>query len=176
MINTTGLHGHPKYFELLETLYTTYDQVSYDPFDAYDSLIDAFGWACSAYRRRLCDVAGYWVDVAAAGLGYLTCISGNHDVVEILQDMAQLHNDKNAGYAGSSNDNPLANFYACKKYLGIGPFEGCIVRLCDKYERIRHLREDPNNNKVNESIVETTNDLIAYSLIASILYLENGYA
>jgi len=176
MINTTGLHGHPKYFELLETLYTTYDQVSYDPFDAYSSLIDAFTWACTTYDHYAPDVDKYWVDVAAAGLEYLTCISGNHDVEKILQSMAQLHNDKNAGYAGHDNDNPLANFYACATYIDIGAFEGCLVRLCDKYERIRHLREDPNNNKVNESIVETTNDLIAYSLIASILYLENGYA
>ena len=176
MIDTKGLHGHPMYFNLLEDLYTTYVQAFYDSFAAYGLLVDEFGWACYTYKRRLPDAGGYWVDVAAAGLGYLTCISGNHDVVEILQDMAQLHNDKNAGYAGSSNDNPLANFYACKKYLGIGPFEGCIVRLCDKYERIRHLREDPNNNKVNESIIETTSDLIAYALIASILYLENGYA
>jgi len=78
---------------------------------------------------------------------------------------------KLAGYAGHNAESPLENFYACDKYLGVNAFEGCLVRLCDKYERIRHLREDSGNDKVNESIIETANDLVAYALIATILYI-----
>jgi len=173
MIDTAGLHGHPKYFEFLSFL-----EIGYESPDsgAYDTLVEVFEWACFCYKQQYIAVEHSWFNVASAGLEYLVYISGNEDIGEILQSMAQLHNDKNAGYAGHDNENPLANFYACNEYLGIGVFAGCLVRLCDKYERIKHLREDPNNDKVNESIIETTNDLIAYSLIASILYLENGYA
>jgi len=173
MIDTTGLHGHPKYFEFLSLLEVGYES----PDDgAYDELVVAFEWACECYRCGDGDIDKPWLDVAMASLEYLIYISDTGDTEGLLQDMAQLHNDKNAGYAGHNNENPLANFYACNEYLGIGVFAGCLVRLCDKYERIKHLREDLDNDKVNESIIETTSDLIAYALIAAILYLENGYA
>ena len=170
MINREGLHGHPLYFELLEQLEEEYNTIPWEN-HIYERLTLQFESSCLWETEGLEPV---WFYVALEGLGFLIEISGDNDVHQILQDMAQLHSDKNAGYAGHQNENPLANFYASEEYIGISAYHGCLVRLCDKYERIKHLRENPANDKVNESIIDTTRDLIAYALIAAILLEESG--
>lgn len=172
MINMEGLHGHPRYFEFLDVI----GKMCVGPGgDTYGDLVIRFAQACALYKARLPGLDIAWLYVAVSALEYLMSMLEGPDVFVILQDMAQLHNDKNAGYAGHSNTNPLANFYACRLYLDVTPLEGCLVRICDKYERIRHLRKDPGNDKVDESIIETVRDLIAYALIAAILYIDNEY-
>lgn len=84
---------------------------------------------------------------------------------KLLDDAWDLHIRKNAGYAGADNPDPWANFRMAEDF-GISAFEGCLVRMTDKYARIRSLRKNPDNDQVNESIRDTLQDLAAYALIA----------
>ena len=83
----------------------------------------------------------------------------------LLDEAWDLHVRKNAGYAGAENPDPWANFRMCEAF-GIPAFEGCMVRLSDKYIRITNLMRSADNDKVGESIRDTLQDLAAYALIA----------
>lgn len=76
-----------------------------------------------------------------------------------------LHVAKNAGYAGAENPDPWANFRMCEAF-GITAFQGCMVRLSDKYIRVTNLMKDPSNDRVGESLRDTLKDLSAYAKIA----------
>ena len=83
----------------------------------------------------------------------------------LLDEAWDLHVRKNAGYAGAENPDPWANFRMCEAF-GIPAFEGCMVRLSDKYIRITNLMKSADNDKVGESIRDTLQDLAAYAFIA----------
>ena len=92
-----------------------------------------------------------------------------------LDDMARLHVNKNAGYAGATNPDPWANFRMAEDF-GVSAFKGCIIRMSDKYIRVKNLLKDPDNEKVGESIKDTLQDLAAYALIALCLLEEEEVA
>lgn len=83
----------------------------------------------------------------------------------LLDEAWELHQNKNAGYAGEDNPDPWANFRMSEAF-GVSALDGCLVRLSDKYIRITNLRKNPANDRVNESIRDTLKDLAAYALIA----------
>lgn len=89
----------------------------------------------------------------------------------LLQQAWDMHVRKNAGYAGDDNADPWANFRLCEAF-GITAFEGCLVRLSDKYSRVTSLTRLPSNEQVGESIRDTLMDLAAYAYIAVCLYDE----
>jgi len=97
-------------------------------------------------------------------------MKGHPRFYELLDEMAATHEKKNAGYAGASDD-PLANFRISER-LGIPASKGCLVRWSDKVERVFNLVDDPENDKVNESLKDTLLDLANYCLIALILIEE----
>lgn len=89
----------------------------------------------------------------------------------LLDEMRQLHDAKNAGYAGQDSPDPFKNF----KYstlFGVAPFTGCLIRMSDKFIRIANLTRDASNDKVGESIRDTLMDMAVYCLIAICLYEE----
>jgi nitrogen regulatory protein PII-like uncharacterized protein len=90
--------------------------------------------------------------------------------LELLEQMKDLHVRKNAGYAGNSPD-PWANFRMCETF-NISAFNGCLVRMSDKYIRVTNLVKNPNNERVGENIKDTLFDLAAYALIAVCLLEE----
>lgn len=90
--------------------------------------------------------------------------------MKLLDEMRELHIKKNAGYSGKDNPDPWANFRMAEQF-GVSAFQGCLVRMSDKYIRITNLVKDPSNDMVNESVKDTLFDLAAYSLI-SICLLE----
>lgn len=90
---------------------------------------------------------------------------------ELLNEMHDIYERKNSGYAGQDSFDPFANFRMSEK-LGISAFKGCLVRMSDKFVRICNLTRDETNNKVNESITDTLIDLAVYSLIAICLFEE----
>ena len=94
---------------------------------------------------------------------------------ELLQEAADLHRRKNAGYAGADNPDPWANFRMSEAF-GVNALDGCLVRLSDKYIRITNLRRNSANEQVGESIKDTLRDLAAYSLIAICLLEEQEQA
>jgi hypothetical protein len=88
--------------------------------------------------------------------------------IEITEEMKDIHARKNAGYAGDSDD-PWANFRMAEMF-GVSAFQGCLVRMSDKFIRIANLSKNPNNEQVGESIVDTLEDLANYAVIAICLY------
>ena len=83
---------------------------------------------------------------------------------ELLDQAWDLHVRKNAGYAGADNPDPWANFRMCEAF-GIRAFDGCMVRLSDKYIRVTNLLRAPSNEQVGESLRDTLQDLAAYAYI-----------
>ena len=85
----------------------------------------------------------------------------------LLQEIGALHDDKNAGYAGSVDDDPLANFRLSER-LGVPMYIGIVIRMCDKFMRILSLIRKPANDRVNESLRDSLRDNMVYSGLALI--------
>jgi len=92
--------------------------------------------------------------------------------VQLLKEMEELHNRKNAGYAGDSPD-PFLNFRQAEM-MGVSAFKGCLIRMSDKFSRICSLSKNPDNDKVGEAITDTLMDMAVYSLIAICLFEEQN--
>lgn len=94
---------------------------------------------------------------------------GSPRFMELLKSMKDTHIAKNAGYAGADNPDFFANFRDCEG-IGISAFMGALVRMGDKWSRIKSLARDPSNERVGEAITDTLIDLANYALIAICLY------
>lgn len=90
--------------------------------------------------------------------------------LDLLDKMEQLHISKNAGYAGGSID-PWANFRLAEDW-DVSAFKGCMIRMSDKYIRVKNLTKNPDYEQVGESIKDTLMDLAAYALIGICLLQE----
>jgi len=86
---------------------------------------------------------------------------------ELLEEIRELHNRKNADY--SEENNPLSNFYECERF-NVPAWKGCLVRISDKTSRIFRLAAKGKAEVKDESIIDTLKDLAVYSLICIILY------
>lgn len=84
---------------------------------------------------------------------------------QLLEELAKLHDAKNADYAGEEGD-PFRNFRKAEM-LGISASTGCLVRMGDKWSRIESLvNKGEEDRKVkDESLVDTVKDLAVYALI-----------
>lgn len=91
--------------------------------------------------------------------------------MNLLTEMEDIHKRKNAGYAGEGSMDPWANF-RMSEAIGVSAFNGCLVRMGDKYTRVCNLAQNPDNEQVGESIHDTLIDLANYALIAICLYEE----
>jgi len=92
--------------------------------------------------------------------------------IHLLDKMRDIHERKNAGYAGKDAKDPWKNF-RMSEMLGVSPFKGCLVRMSDKFIRVANLSKDESNDQVGEPIVDTLIDLANYALIAICLYEED---
>jgi hypothetical protein len=98
----------------------------------------------------------------------------SQEFIKLLDDIRDLHKRKNDGYAGKDAEDPWANFRMAEM-LGISAFQGCLVRMSDKFIRVCNLSKDPTNEQVGEAITDTLMDLAVYSLIAICLRKEQNY-
>lgn len=89
--------------------------------------------------------------------------------LKMLEDMADLHVRKAAGYSGDKDT--WANFREAIEW-GTTPLQGCLIRLGDKYRRVQNLVRNPANDQVGEPVKDTLQDLAAYALIAICLLEE----
>lgn len=89
--------------------------------------------------------------------------------VELLKYMEDLHNRKNAGYAGKDNPDAFANFRMSEMF-GVSPFKGCLIRMSDKFIRVANLIKDDSNEMVGESIDDNLVDIANYAIIAICLH------
>lgn len=94
--------------------------------------------------------------------------SGHQTYYRLLEDAARIHAKKNKDYGGQRGD-PLSNFKDAVK-LGVTPFDGCLVRMSDKFARICNLnrkeKEGEGASVSDESIEDTLVDLANYALLA----------
>jgi len=84
--------------------------------------------------------------------------------LELVDEIEDLFDRKNAGYAGEGNPDPWANFRAAEA-LGIEVSTGVLVRLSDKFARLQSLTRRASNDRVGESKLDTALDQAVYSLI-----------
>ena len=84
-----------------------------------------------------------------------------------LSVLLSLHNKKRADYGRVAD--PFANIRASAEF-GIPPWEGAILRLNDKIHRIKSFIQ--NGKLVNESLIDSFQDIAVYAIIAWILYEE----
>lgn len=122
-------------------------------------------------------VEGKWT--AGRTLAYLPSDrshKGHPRFYEILDEMRELHDRKNADYAGKESGDPLANFRISERF-GVSAWLGCLVRLSDKFSRISVLAKRLNLGKEgasvsDETIEDTLKDLANYAVLTLILFEE----
>lgn len=98
-------------------------------------------------------------------------ITGGHPLFhELLETMRNIHNAKNADYGDGKQ---LGNFMESQGF-GVDPFKSVLIRLSDKYSRIKSLckRDNYEGEVKDESIEDTLIDLANYSLLAIIIRRE----
>ena len=96
--------------------------------------------------------------------------SGHPIFYELLEEMARIHSIKNQDYG---DGNPLGNFMESEG-LGIPAFQGILVRMSDKWSRIKSLvKKERMLGKVkDESIEDTLIDLANYAILAIVIRRE----
>ena len=92
---------------------------------------------------------------------------GDPRYYQLLQKMKETYSIKNHDYA--SNKDPMSNFKECEE-IGVDAFRGVLVRMSDKWSRIRQLTSKGTNLVKDESIEDTLKDLAVYALIAILLH------
>jgi hypothetical protein len=97
---------------------------------------------------------------------------GNVDYLAMMEDEVLLHLQKSAGYSGHSPD-VWINFRNVAE-LGITPEMGIYVRMMDKFERLKSLIQNPDNDQVNEPIDDLLKDIGAYTRIARVMRAERN--
>ena len=79
---------------------------------------------------------------------------------------------KRTDYSGS--DDPFRNLRS-SEFVGVEPWRGTIVRIMDKFSRIRSIMDAGGSMKVDESIEDTLLDVINYTcILAGLIYEELG--
>lgn len=153
--------GSPEYISLLHHVQTMNPPTN----KTMESMQEAWDWFEQAQNaitlRRVARNAFHFV---------ATC--EKKSINEVIQEAEDLHLRKNAGYAGHSKD-AWSNFRLATKF-GVTPVQGVFVRMSDKWSRILSLTQNPDNDQVGESLIDTARDLAAYALIADCLITENN--
>lgn len=96
---------------------------------------------------------------------------GHQRFYQILDQLAELHSNKNHDYAGTRH--PLANLLECGE-AGVNPWKGVIVRLTDKMSRLKSYARQGEFLVKNEGLIDTFRDMAVYSILGIILYEEEN--
>lgn len=99
----------------------------------------------------------------------LDSLSGHPGVKDVLWEIANLHSQKSADYG--TDEDPLANLRATADF-GVPPWVGTMLRENDKTVRVQSFLK--KGNLKNESVEDSLKDKALYSLIALVLYREEG--
>lgn len=96
-------------------------------------------------------------------------LHGHPRFYELLQEMGELHSRKNHDYSG---DDPLSNLKSSVE-IGIPAWKGILVRLMDKWARLKGFAKKGILEVKDESIRDTLMDNAVYSLLCIIIYEED---
>ena len=86
---------------------------------------------------------------------------GHKRFYELLDTIAEIHSNKSHDYGGKGN--PLSN-------LEIFGWRGVIVRLGDKFCRLKNFYNQGEFKVKDENIKDTFCDMAIYALLAIVLY------
>jgi hypothetical protein len=99
-------------------------------------------------------------------------LAGSHEFYALVEQMILLHSAKSSDYDGLSGKLPFSNFRTSTE-LGIKPSMGVLIRMQDKWSRIKNLVKEDRDAKVRDETVEDTMmDQAVYSLIWIVLHRE----
>lgn len=112
-------------------------------------------------EKKVCDTC--------SSCGTIIAGHGHPKFYALLDVMADLHSRKNHDYSG---DDPLSNLRASEE-IGIPAWKGILVRLMDKWGRLRQFAKTKTLKVKDESVIDTLMDNAVYSLLCIILYEEN---
>lgn len=96
---------------------------------------------------------------------------GNPLFLALLEYTADIHKRKAAGYSGLGERDTWKNFREAEPW-GLEPWQGCAIRLGDKYRRVQNLLRNPENDQVGEPVFDTLTDLANYAFILVCLLWE----
>lgn len=153
-----------RYISLLDDLYFYRNTDYIDLEQLYDRMMEDWKALQELWRsrKRNREVADLLFVMARRGYEIVSFLT-DKDVTRLISEAELLHMNKSAGYAGD-NEDAWINFRVCEGF-GISVLDGVIARLGDKYTRYWNVLKNPENNKVNESLVDTMIDFSAYCLI-----------
>ena len=96
-------------------------------------------------------------------------LPGHPEFFKLLGLMALTHARKNADYSGI--EEPLKNLTACED-VGLPAWKGVVVRMIDKWARIKQLTKKAEYYGKDESMEDTLLDNAVYSLLCIVLRRE----
>ena len=101
--------------------------------------------------------------------------NGHAGYLEAVIEAIEIHTKKNSDYSGGGGpeDDPLANFKGSSE-LGIDPGLGIILRMQDKFQRIKAFAKTGKLAVVNESVEDAMLDIANYALLYLALRSEDG--
>lgn len=121
---------------------------------------------CRLYGAKAPNPDKYPSHIPLKSVGLST---GGHPMFsELLVKMSKLHAAKDHDY---SNKDHLANFYVSEDF-NVPAWKGCLIRLSDKFSRIKSIIKKGESKVTSESLEDTLLDLATYSLLVIILLKE----
>jgi len=81
---------------------------------------------------------------------------------------------KNHDYAGESGDSPFANFEAVQHLGIIDRKQGLLIRMLDKYQRLKTYCDSGKLMVVGESFEDAVLDLINYEILFTGMAMEDA--
>lgn len=87
----------------------------------------------------------------------------------LLRELGDLHDQKQADYG--KDDDPFANVRGAQEW-GVEPWVGAMIRLTDKVRRLQRYAE--KGSLANEGVEDSLKDIAVYSLIALVLWEQQG--
>lgn len=85
----------------------------------------------------------------------------NPAFIQLIDEIKRLHESKNHDYA--EDGDPMSNLRECEE-MGIPAWKGVLVRLTDKWSRIKRLSNgrEPKHESLRDSLIDNA----VYSLLA----------
>ncbi len=92
--------------------------------------------------------------------------NGHVGYLEAVIEAIKIHTQKNSDYSGGGgqDDDPLANFKGSVEF-GIDPGLGIILRIQDKFQRVKAFAKSGRLAVVNESVEDAMLDIANYALL-----------
>lgn len=100
-------------------------------------------------------------------------LPGHPEFFELLGLMALTHARKNTDYSGT--EEPLKNLKACED-VGLPAWKGVVVRMIDKWARIKQLTKKAEYYVKDERMDDTLLDNAVYSLLCIVLRRERVHS